>query len=216
MDFILSAKCRCGAWPRVTGWSIPLTCHYLILSHVMFLLSLFAHALVHGLRPSWPSCMFLIFVPTLPVCSLTVSALLCQWSPGVCLCHQPQLPRCFKLKHWKHFSCVVLVQFMQLKTGPIPPQSWCLLKQSTETWRRTEAMPGQIVNTPSIHCNFFHFVLLHWMMPVRLNANKSPQGGHSTKYALTQEQGVWGRKLLPAQCTPWSCVKTWIVEGLAQ
>lgn len=126
MDLILSAKCRCRAWPRVTGWSIPLTCHYLILSHVMFLLSLFAHALVHGLRPSWPSCMFLIFVPTLPVCSLTVSALLCQWSPGVCLCHQPQLPRCFKLKHkhWKHFSCIVLVQFMQLKTGPILPQSW--------------------------------------------------------------------------------------------
>lgn len=86
--------------------------------------------------------------------------------PGVCLCHQPQLPPRFKLKHkhLKHFSCLVLVQFMQLKTGPThDPQSWCcpnsVILLDISRLRKNWSSARTDSEHPSIQCNYFHF---HW------------------------------------------------------
>lgn len=90
---------------------------------------------------------------------------------------------------------------MQLKTGPAHPQSWCSSNSVTllksDAWRRTEAMPGQIVNTPSIQCNYFIFLLLFYFFEWSLYAFM-PTSLHKVDSAPKRH---WHMNTGPAQCS---------------
>lgn len=120
--------------------------------------------------------------------------------PGLCLCHQSQLPSCFKLKHLKHFSCVILVQFMQLKTGSTHPQSWCYSNSVTlleltclkENWsyaRTDSEHPFQLMQ-------LFYFSLLFYFFEWSLYAYM-PTSLHKVDTAPNRH---WHMNKGPAQC----------------
>lgn len=182
----------------------------LILCHMMFLLSLSAHAVVHRLRSSWLVCVFDLCASSFSVLT-NVSAL--PVCPGVCLCHQPQLPSCFKLKHkhLKHFSCVVLVQFMQLKTGPTHPQSWCYSNSVTLLEIRRLKENWSYARTDSEHP--FHSMQLFFIFYccfVSLNeACMHICQQVSTRWTAHQIGiDTWTQGPLSAA---WACVETWTV-----